>query len=158
MYIIHENHAGDRIVASCQAAYQQYITFAFSFSACFSSVFAFQSAKNYDKQKKKLLSVCLSLHFATEQSKISEQAAKDVVFSYLGSDRLVIVSFCSASQCKFFPLCHAALFYSSVMMHHLSIYELSLFTSDCQRLAPLIEHARNLQLNSKIIAWTRIRN
>ena len=48
---IHEKHARDRAVTPRKAAiHSVYITFAFSFSACFSSVFAFQSAKNYMKK------------------------------------------------------------------------------------------------------------
>lgn len=141
------------------------ITFAFSFSACFSSVFAFQSVKNYEKQYtvKDQTSITFCNNFIScmhirrqnnlKQPNCKESSLLRKTGPYLGSNSLITVFIRSALQCKLFPLSHAALFHSSVMMNHLTVYQLLLFPGDFQRLAPLIEHARNLQKMVKL-TWT----
>ena len=52
---------------------------------------------------------------------------------------------CAALQCKFFPFPHTALFHSSVVMNHLSVYQLLVLAGDFKRLVPIIEQARNLE-------------
>lgn len=69
---------------------------------------------------------------------------------YLGCDSLVTVLLRAAFQCKLFPQSHAALFHSSVVMNHLSVYQLFLFTSDFEGLTPLVKPARNLRKMAKL--------
>ena len=67
-----------------------------------------------------------------------------ILLPNLGCDRLVAVFLRSALQRKFFPFPHTTLFDASVVMNHLSVYQLFLLTSEFQGISPLIEHARNL--------------
>ena len=75
----------------------------------------------------------------------AESCCIDCNNPYLRSDSLVTMFFCAALQCKFFPFSHKTLFHSSVVLNHLSVYQLLVLAGDFKCLVPIMEHARNLE-------------
>ena len=77
-------------------------------------------------------------------SNVKECSHTQISPSYLKCDCLITVLLCSAPQCKFFPFSQASLLQPPIVMHHLSVYQLFLFTRQFQCIPPLVEHARHL--------------